>query len=353
MASTTRTFNATSIAGLILVALGSVLLVAGAISFVSKETAPQSEVPSEQVDIPVMPRASQREGLQPLGDSSSTDDGELHDARSTNAGYSFVEERYELNDVEQLNAYDADVRCEFNVSYPQLVGAGEHTEAINNLLRSTARDTVERFYESPSKDDVAWVRRIVAGSGTTDSEDEYDLLAPEGADLLLSSDVDYAISYNNDRFVSVCFSDTYYLGNFSFGRVVLRTVNVDLQTGERYTLDDVLRVDDALAHAFVDNLVRHGGIDKNEDGLLSDDECLTVRIGTREALVDALKGSGELAEEGRVDTVLFVDGDGRPNLGANYWVSSGAGIVRGWWDVTIEDEMVEELRIDSPFWDLL
>ena len=278
--------------------------------------------------------------LDPAGENDpAADDGELHDARNTDVAYTFKEGFWAKSGVERVEAYGGDVDCSFAVQYPQLQGSLEHLDQINELLRSTAMATVRTYYEDPGERAVSLVGRVMEGEDAS--------VMP-----LLSSTVTYAVTYNSDELLSVCYSDSYCVGSYAAEFLQLRTVNVNLKTGEAYTLGDVLAVDDAIATSFVDNLVRESGSDDNDDGRVSDDECFTIRLCGRDAFVQAVQGKGELAGD-RVSTCLFVDGNGKPNLGVNYWVSGDDGFVRGWWDVTITDEQAAAARKESPFWELL
>ena len=70
-----------------------------------------------------------------------------------------------------------------------------------------------------------------------------------------------------------------------------------------------------------------------------------------EAWVQALMGEGEYAS--RMNTTFFVDEKGRPNLGVTYFLGNDRGVSRGWWDVTLTDELLDGARLESDFWDLL
>lgn len=275
----------------------------------------------------------------------AADDGELHDARRTDVPYQMREQFWARDDVETLKAYDLKVQCQFSVRFPQLEGDLAHKDEVNALLEKTAKEFVRTYYDDPGSREVARVHEVIDGQ----KGNAYD----EEADALLASEVSYAITYNTEDFISVCFSDTYYVGSWLLGFVELRTVNVDLRTGEAYELDDVLSVNEALATTFVDNLVRTTGIDQNEDGQLTDDECLSVRLVGREALVEAVQGKGTLVDEGRVSRCFFVDGNGKVNLGVNYWLTGDDGFVRGWWDVTVPDEQLAAVRREAGLWELL
>ena len=279
---------------------------------------------------------------QTTGDSSA-DDGELHDARNLDVSYRFREGFWAKSQVEHLDAYDMDANCSFSVSYPVLAGSGEHIEEVNALLRETAMKTVHTYYEDPSDETVKKLKTVLGDSN--------DPVLEEDTDCFLQSHVTYAVSYNTEDFISVCFSDNFCMGSILLEFVELRTVNVNLKTGEVYELDDALEVDEEIANSFLDNLVLKTGHDENGDGVITDDECLPVSIAGREDFVAALRGEGPWAE--RVQTCLFVDGEGKPNLGATYWVSNDDGIARGWWDVTITDDQLEMTRKDSGFWGML
>lgn len=93
------------------------------------------------------------------------------------------------------------------------------------------------------------------------------------------------------------------------------------------------------------------GYGSGGDGRISVDECLLTKIAPREQLVQALKGQGELAQ--RFQTTLFVDGNGKVNLGVTFWVSKDGSLIRGWQDVTVPDGELAAARRDSTFWSLL
>ena len=281
-------------------------------------------------------------GGDDAGDPAA-DDGELHDARRTDVPYELQEGMWSLSGTKSLRSYDMDVECAFVVRYPVLEGDLPHVDKINALLRSVAMESVRTYYEDPSDETVAIVRKMAKDSGK---------YAPEDADALLSSTVDYAVSYNDEKLLSVCYSDEYYVGSVLLGFISLRTVNVNLETGESYELDDVLDVSEEMATSFVDNLVKTTGVDANGDGKIVDDECETIAIAGRDALEEALQGKGDLGSD-RMRTSLFIDGNGQPNLGATYWLSGDGGTIRGWWDVTITDKQLKAAKKDSGLWELL
>lgn len=271
-----------------------------------------------------------------VGEGVSADDGELHDARTIEVSYGFEDGSWLHSDTERIKAYGKKkVQTTFVVRYPVLTGELEHLDEVNELLRSCAMESVHVYYEDPSKETIERVKFV--------AEDEEQ--------IVLSSEVSYAVSYNTEDFLSVCFSDVYYIGSEYAGFTQLRTVNVNLKTGKTYVLDDILTVNDEIAGSFVDNLVQASGDDTDGNGVITNDECLSVQLAGRRALMDALKGEGDLAP--RVETCFFVDGNGKVNLGATYWVSGDNGFVRGWWDVTVTGAQARKARKDSDFWDLM
>ena len=58
-------------------------------------------------------------------------------------------------------------------------------------------ESVHVYYEDPSKETIERVKFV--------AEDEEQ--------IVLSSEVSYAVSYNTEDFLSVCFSDVYYIGS--------------------------------------------------------------------------------------------------------------------------------------------
>lgn len=281
-------------------------------------------------------------GVSSQPPASSDDDGELHNGWDSSVSYELREERFTRKGEEQLDAYGMSVTLDLDVSYPQLENAGEHTEELNALLRDTAMTFTEKFVENPSDDAIELVKSVA------DTEGPLSVL---GSDALLSSYVTWAVTYNTEDFVSVSFSDDYCIGSYAGEYLRLRCVNMNLKTGETYTFDDVLTMNEAIAQQFVDTLALNNGTDLDGDGVISDDESFSVAIIGRDEWVSALMGEGEFAD--RIALDVFVDEKGRANLGVTYWLGNDNGIVRGWWDTTLSDELLESAMKESSFWDLL
>ena len=338
MSNKAKVLNATTIAGIAVAMLGllGTFIVLGVQALIV-DSEPQYDEGTLEL---TMPWDGEDE---PAGtDDPAADDGELHDARKEVESYSFDENLWARDQTEHLDAYDLDVACLFSISYPELKGDGKHIEKANQELRAAAMKMVRTYYEDPSAEAVEQVKTLA------ESGKDY---VPEGAQAALTSVVTYAVTYNTDHFISVVFSDEYCVGSELNSLIGMRTVNINLDTGEVYAIDDVLTVKKSMATSFVDNLVQTSGEDGDGDGVITDDECLTLQIAGRKPFENALRGRGELADH--VATCFFVDGNGKVNLGATYFLSSSVGIVSGWWDVTLTDEQVESGKKDSSFWDVL
>lgn len=281
------------------------------------------------------------QGTPSQSPASSDDDGELHNGWDSSVSYELQEERFTREGEEQLDAYGMTITLDLDVSYPQLVNAGEHTEELNALLRDTAMTFTEKFVDNPSDDAIELVKSVAGTEGP---------LSVSESDALLSSHVTWAVTYNTDDFVSVSFSDDYCIGSYAGEYLRLRCVNMNLRTGETYAFDDVLTMNEEIAQRFVDTLAVNNGTDLDGDGVIGDDESFSVAIIGRDEWVSALMGEGDYAD--RVALDVFVDEKGRANLGVTYWLGNDKGIVRGWWDTTLSDELLESARKESTFWDL-
>ena len=273
---------------------------------------------------------------------ASDDDGELHNGWDSSVSYGVTEERYAKSEILYSKDYDCKVGVDFNVTYPQLVDAGEHTDEVNEAIRTSAISFVDEYWDHPTEDAVRLLKGVI---------DVSLLGVPEDADALLSNEVTWAITYNTPDFISVSFSEEFCVGSWAGEFIRLRTVNANLKTGELYTFDDVLAINEDIANAFVDTLVENAGEDNNGDGYYAEDECFSVTVVGREEWVRALLGKGEFAR--RVIPTFFIDEKGRVNLGVTYWMSGDNGYVRGWWDTTLTDEQVAAVRKESSMWDLV
>ena len=262
------------------------------------------------------------------GGGVEADDGELHDAWNKSVSYSYTEGDYSREGIESMDFYGKTIGYDFDVEYPQLTGNIPKLEEINKTIRDTAMAFVIDTYENPTSQ----ARELLEANAV----DGYGV--PKAVDAILESDVDYAISYNNEDFISICFSDEYAIGSWTGSYVALRTVNVNLKTGEVYTLDDVLNINDEIAEAFIDNLAKYdGGTSEQAAG--------------RDSFIGALQGKG--SEANNVTTTFYIDGNGKVNFGATYHFANNEAVARGWWDYTLTDEQLKTAKKDSSMWDCI
>ncbi len=255
--------------------------------------------------------------------TSDPDDGELHEYWDDSVSYTVRGESLTRNQESDDNAYGCHVTYDFSIAYPQLEGDLEHLDQINALIRNSAMRYYTRLYESPDEDMVGIVETVLDG----------------GKNALIGDEATYAISYNSDRLISIMWSHDILYGSTFAEYLYLETLNIDLETGEAYTLEDVLEVSEPMARAWVDN---YGRFEYGEDA---------IEMFGREAMVQGILGEGDFAN--RTQAVVFVDSDGTPNLGVSFWFGNDRGISRGWWDLTLTEELLEGSRKDSPFWELV
>lgn len=270
------------------------------------------------------------------------DDGELHDGWDASMGYSSRSERYRKKEDWDSSEYGVNIALDIDISYPVFSGTGEHNDALNEAVRDAAMAFYDDYVEHPSKEAIEMIASAAEFEGTGSA----------GRPAMpLRDEVTYAITYNNANFVSVSFSDICHVGSYSVAFISLRCVNMNLKTGELYDVDDVLKIDEPIANAFVDALVANAGEDTNEDGVATEDECYSVNVIGREEWVRALMGEGQYVS--RISPTFFVDEKGRVNLAASYGLSGDKGIIHGWWDATLSDELLDGNKLDSSFWGVL
>ena len=269
----------------------------------------------------------------PASNDPAADDGELHDGWNSKVGYDYKNEAYRHeNDREHVDAYDMDLYVSFSIDYPQLEGDLEHLDKINALIRDEAMAFATKSYLEPDPDFVATFKKLV------DEEKKRLGDQADAQEYFLLEALDYAITYNSDKLISIVFSDESYAATAQAHVLKAHTLNINLETGEAYTIDDVMTVTDEMADHWIDNLEKTAG------------KSTVEGIG-RDALKASILGEGEKAS--RTETSFFVDANGKVNLNVNWWFDPSEGGSRGWWDVTLTDDELAKAKKDSSFFSLL
>ena len=237
-----------------------------------------------------------------------------------------------------MSAYGLRVHMDFDVAYPRFEGDFDHLDAANGAIRDAAMTVPDRYYFEPDKDartNMRHAAKVAEGAPFSG--------VPAGCDALLSSEVDYAVTYNDDGFASIAFADHYLIGSAYSEYEALRCVNVDLSTGESFELDSVLTLTEDMANAWAD------------DFLASDENAeFTLGLWGRDEFVRALRGEGAQDHGDRVSATFYVDPQGRIVLGVTFAVSDGEGsISRGWHDAVVPADVLEKAKKQSAFWDLV
>ena len=70
------------------------------------------------------------------------------------------------------------------------------------------------------------------------------------------SEVGYKITYLSEELISVVYADHYFLGSAMAEYADLRTVIVNLKTGEAIKPEDTYKADEAMGKAFHDRLLK-------------------------------------------------------------------------------------------------
>ncbi|MBQ9021012.1 MAG: hypothetical protein IJ113_03205 [Eggerthellaceae bacterium] len=262
------------------------------------------------------------------GGGIDADDGELHSAWDKSVAYTVSEADYSREGTEKMDFYNKTIAYDFEVEYPQLKGDIKDLDKINKAIEETAMRFVDTTYTNPTSEARSLLETYASGG----------FGVPKDADAILETDVDYAITFNNNDFVSIAFSDEHSIGSWTGGFIALYTLNVNLKTGDVYELNDVLKINDEIAGHFIDNLSKYDG-------------GAAESVAGRDSLIGAIQGKGSNAKD--VTSTFFIDGNGKVNLGVSYRLDGSQASARGWWDYTLTDAELEAAKKDSPMWDLI
>ena len=207
---------------------------------------------------------------------------------------------------------DDKYKVALHVRYPVLEGLKDKEEEINETIRAFAMKTEQEIYEKPD---------------------------PSGKDRILKLDtvyvvneVEYNVTYATDEFVSIVFNDASVFGEQTDQKVQVRTLNMDLKTGEAYKLQDVFDTE-------------------NEEFLKIWEKSLRDEAGDAlgEKLPELNPGADKkilCGEEASYPNAFFVDKEG---------VEIGFSLCKdkesvGWVTAPIGKEEIVRYKTDSQFW---
>ncbi len=232
-----------------------------------------------------------------------------------NCGYDVTEDSY---------IYTADntssTTIMFEVYYPQVDGlSAEVQEKVNTALQDCALASVDKLYLSPSDE----MKEKVLGEA-------YPVLA---------SFVEYKVTYQSAELLSVVFQDYSYEGSESDYHVALRCVNVNLQDGTLYEVDDIVNLDDS----FISQWAQVMQDEADDDTFLSELSAEDMK---------AVLGGD--TKDGVYTPEFFVDADGL-EIGLSFCYPADSQDDKGyaWVTAPFAFDEIEPFASDSDFWALV
>lgn len=226
--------------------------------------------------------------------------------------YSIIEEKYILDEEIEGITYS------FDIIYPRIVyDDGRDVEEINKMFEECAMSSVD-YYLMDSNGDM---ESILEG---------FDRSAP-----FFGSTVLYQITYMSNDMISVAFYDRYCplmaINEYSS----LFTRNINLETGERFSMVDLYDFDKKFADRYREDL--------NEGNSLGNATQLT-----NEMIYQTLQGE---VIDGRFYTTMSLAED-NVVLNFSYAYSSDELITRGCKSVVYPVDELIQYENDSVFWEL-
>lgn len=222
--------------------------------------------------------------------------------------YTIEEEHYQYNNYSDP---DTGYYVEFEIDYPRIEGLAKgEREKVNQVLKECAMRTVLDYYEKPTE------------------EGKEQML---GKEPFIASSVKYKVCYMGNGFLSVIFEDQRYIGDMYKGNYDLRGIMLSLESGDVYTLNEILKVDKSFAKMWKNKVMS----EYPEIDFVADID--------NKMLEKAFQG-----QVGSVRPVCFVTEDGL-EIGISYSDEKGNG---GYVTMDFEKEDLEEYLKDSAFWDI-
>lgn len=242
-------------------------------------------------------------------------DSEITGYWDDSVSYTHTMEKYEDVELDSASEYSG---RKFSIEYPQLHGLDPALEEeINTAIRERGMFWVEKMYLNPG-------------------EPMKELLAETEAErsLYLASEVECFITYNTEDLISVVFTDHYFIGSIFSEYSDIRTININLKTGEvGFLTEELIDVDEDLAQAWIKKASVNG------------DASEFLEHQPKEDFVGIL--SNEESFAGRYFSNFFFDGNKNINVAVSYHMNTGEFIARGW---ASEAFTVDELSVVGVEW---
>ncbi len=150
--------------------------------------------------------------------------------------YTVQKEQYYVEYSDQYDYWDV-----VTVEYPVLSGInGEQVESVNTLLYDTAMEKVNYWHLFPDEE----VKQL---------QENYKIY---------SSDVHCEVPFHSQYLMSVHFQETYApISPVNYVHKTQRSVNVNLMTGEQYTLSDIFEINDDFMGLWCEQVESEGAYD--------------------------------------------------------------------------------------------
>ena len=229
--------------------------------------------------------------------------------------YTIEEENYVYNSGASKGEYP----IEFDVKYPQIRSEElDNLDRINSLLKECAMISVNTLYLEPGHD--------VKNSILKEKEP------------FLGSNVTYKVTYAGNDFISVAFSDNYYVGNVNRGYVDLRTRNIRLSDGKVFETSEIVDLSTDFMHVWLDKMKKEAPKAKVLEELYISD------------FRDILNGR---MPQNRYYDNFFFDADGI-EIGMTYHHKGESGQEdKGWITAPFTLDEIMQYKTDSEVWKLV
>ena len=205
-------------------------------------------------------------------------------------------------------------KIKLSVHYPQLDGFENDQDKINKKIKDFALKTERAIYETPNE---AQKKKIL-----------------ELENVYVYNEVTYNVTYATDEFISIVFNDVSLLSDTDEDAVVqVRTLNLNLDTGDDYAAADVFGIDQAEFQKVWEESVRSEAGETLGPYLpeFSSEKDVAILTGKEDAYPPA----------------YFVDADG-VEIGFSI---SEKDKSRGWVTGPVSKEEIVKYKTDSDFWE--